>query len=105
METKYEVGQHLEILPHPGWTGKVILIDIHAKRYLLDCCPGALGHYVWYKVPPSILNYPGGVLAGNWFHEDELKAIPPEDMHLWFSPEPTKPDVYNLCLSELDDCE
>ncbi len=69
------MGQELQT-PRPGWTGTVVLIDVYAKRYLLDCHPGALGGYVWYKVPEGMLDYQsGGILAGNWFHESELTEL------------------------------
>ena len=70
METRFQVGQTVQT-PRPGWAGTVVMIDIFAKRYLLDFHPGAPAGYVWYKVPEDVLPYPGA-LAGNWFHEDEL---------------------------------
>ena len=75
METKFQVGQKLEIISEPGYTGTVVMIDIYEKKYLLDCHPGALGNYVWYKVPDGLFPWGGGVWAANWVEESDLKEI------------------------------
>lgn len=75
MQTKFEVGQRVNTLPEPGYTGRVVLAEVNTRSYLLDCSPGALSDYLWYKVPEGLLSYPGGILAGNWFFECELSEV------------------------------
>jgi len=71
---KFALRQEVDVLPHPGFTGTIVLIDLYGNdgkpRYLLDCHPGALSHYVWYIHPDGY----GAekVLAANWFNEDQL---------------------------------
>lgn len=81
IKTKFEVNQEVEIIAKPGHTGTVVMIDVYGKKYLLDCHPGALSNYTWYKVPEGMLSYvSGGILAGNWFHEEELREITVENI-------------------------
>lgn len=68
---KYNVGDIVNIWGREGYTGKVIMIDIYKKQYLLSCYPGALSYYTWYDLPSELFGY-DGPYALNWLHEDEL---------------------------------
>lgn len=78
MNHKYALHEMVET-PERGFLGKVVFIDLYGgknkqPRYLLDCLPGALGHYIWCIHPDGYGD--DKVLAANWFDEDELKPSP-----------------------------
>lgn len=75
MEHKFNLHEKVNLINFPGYFGKIIFIDLfggtgHKPRYLLDCCPGALGGYIWCIHPDG--QEPGKLMAANWFNEDEL---------------------------------
>jgi len=77
MKTRFRLLEIVAIKAHPGWIGKVIMIETFAKRYLLDCFPGALPGYIYYKHPSGY-----GIeceVEANWFGESELRRATDEE--------------------------
>jgi len=76
METKYKLGDVLEVIATPGWSGEVVLIECwssRSNRYALDLMPGALGHYTWMEYRTKTGE--ATKQAVNWFNEDQLKPM------------------------------
>lgn len=78
MKHKYALYQEMRIKAHPGWTGKIIFIDLYGgkdqqPKYLLNCMPGALAYYTWCVHPDGYGTEK--VIAANWFEETEIEDI------------------------------
>lgn len=70
-QSSYQIGDEVQTTER-GRTGTVLAIEYHGdgNRYLLDCHPGALGHYVWIRLPDG-----KGVYAANWLHESQIEGL------------------------------
>lgn len=78
LDSKFALGDRVHIPGQPGY-GIVVMVDISARRYLLNCYPGACCNYIWVKIRHDYMP-PDGALAANWFDEDELQAWPEGDV-------------------------
>jgi hypothetical protein len=72
MEHRFKLYDTVAIKARPGRTGKIVFIELHGtvNRYLLNCYPGALGHYDWCIYTDETGKERTEAL--NWFNEDEL---------------------------------
>jgi hypothetical protein len=71
---KFKFGEEVGIRDS-GYTGIIIMIQFGGgeipHKYLLDCSPGALGHYNWVELRDE--SGRPKLYAANWFEEDKLK--------------------------------
>jgi hypothetical protein len=80
MKHKFALHEMVDI-PNHNRIGNIIFIDLfggkdNQPRYLLDCFPGAVGHYIWCVHPDGYGD--DKIIAANWFDEDELIPLSSE---------------------------